>query len=65
MRIDTEVLSAEEMNKLFPDLRIVLDDKDGRAHFEKKERPVPPGMKRLPDGKLIPWTPIEQLLTKW
>jgi len=64
MRINTKVLPAEEMNKLFPDLRIALDDKDGRAHFEKKELLAPPGMKRLPGGTLIPWIPIEQLLTR-
>ncbi len=54
---------SEEDKKLLPGMGIILEE--GKSpRFQKKEVPLPPGMKRLPSGKVIPFKPITECL-KW
>ena len=56
MRI-SENLSPED-KALLPKMGIAGDP----PHFEKKEIPIPAGMRRLSNGKVIRYTPITELL---
>ncbi len=62
MRINVP-LSPEDQ-QLLENLGVVF--KPGEPpHFQKKEAPVPAGMIKLSSGRLVPYTPIEECLTKW
>ena len=60
MKIGKEPLTLEDV-KVLQGLGVVLNGQQGQAHFQKREESVPQGMKRLPSGRIIPWTPIHEI----
>lgn len=51
---DEEKQLLEKQGVVFPE--------NGEPYFGKKETPVPPGMRRLSTGRIVPYKPIEQCL---
>jgi len=60
MRINKQ-LTQEEM-RLLERLGVVFEE--GRTYFRKQEPVVPPGMRRLTSGRIVPYTSIRDCL-KW
>ncbi len=62
MKVNVALLKPEDKQTL-EKMGIVVTEEG--AHFAKKEKPVPPGMMRLPSGKLVRHEPIQECRTKW